>query len=464
MLQISDDRVPALLAVLESGFVFRKLGICYDLRSEPEAFPRPTLPQANETRAGKPDWTGRIGGLADCARNHGLLFDGYLLRVESGWSGGEEERIFDRLIGGLIRLATVGPKNYLIRGLTPDGRGFPGRTDADSHLYWAWAALRAHGTAAIALESQQKVANIAAKWMRRLKKDGFAIPPVHGSGPADEHLTVLDGESGPKLLALVAVALAITGAGEWATLLASLATENEGARLAPPPAELPIERLLALQVALHLLTQADPEKERRRVAREHMHAIAAAAEPHLDAFAGLDEAILGETPDLDWRSLPAGEEDGAGPVVPESWRRLEHERETAGRAVAAALCQLLVGEKRVAEPHAPVMARMLSETPWERLWSASALAPMLSVHGRGAEMGLWDERLQTYDPGGVAMPSLVARFLEDDYDDNHPEQAGHTESRKKPTQPAPDERGGDEGGGNKKRRRRRRRKKSKNKA
>ncbi len=444
-----SETMHRVVVALEEGFVFRKLGLCYDYRASPKEFPRKTLPTANETKQNKPDACARGSGMAECARNGALLFDGYLLRLESGFAGSGEERVFDRLIGGLIRIATTAPKGYLARGLTPDGRGYYGWTDPDSHLFWAFAAWRAVHTAAIAPESQDKLKNIVGKWIQRLQRDKFAIPALAGKPPVDEPLDRADAETGAKLLAMLAVAAEISGDANWAGILEEKANEVDKARLAAPFAGEEVvspQRLLAVQLAYLILGRLDPDEDRRALVRERALEIGRRATPHLDAWRKLDPAILEETPELDWRAAQTGK--GEPFVFPESWRRIDHERETVAATMQAALTILLAREAELAAEHAPQMRAALQEIPWEKIWLAAAIAPALSVHARGVELELWEAELLDYSRSDCIEESLVRPYLAEDFDEKHPEKAGHSESPAKPEEEKP------------KKRRRRRRKKS----
>ncbi len=429
-----NDCLRGALQILEAGFIYRKLGLCYDYVSLPGEFPRKTLPTAREGREGKPNPGGQGTGMAGCTQNGGLLFDGYLLRLECGVAQPGEGRIFDRLIGGLIRTATTAPRNYLVRGLTPDGRGFYPATDVDSHLLWAWSAWRGCRTAAIAKESQVKIENIAGKWMLRLERDGFRIPTVTGGESDCGRLDALDWRHGPKLLALLAVAADITGEAKWRQAYARKAAEGEGARLT---AELPGEiesatELLYLQVALHLLAALEADEARRAQIRERQREVALKAVPFLDRYQNLKPQILEETPDLDWRRL-AGK-DGADEEsslsaegLPLSWRRLAHEADTVRASLEAGLTLVLAGERDLAAPHAPQMTACLRAAPWDKLWLAGTIAPALSLHARGMELGLWDEEALTEALALDAVIPNAALYLAEDYDEENPGKAGHVE-------------------------------------
>ena len=47
MPELIGEEVPQVLEVISSSFMFRKLGICYDLKALPDEFPRKSLPTAH---------------------------------------------------------------------------------------------------------------------------------------------------------------------------------------------------------------------------------------------------------------------------------------------------------------------------------------------------------------------------------------------------------------------------------
>ncbi len=428
MPELLDNRVRELQAVLEECFLFRKLGLCYDYGTTPEDFPRNTLPVSDETRRGIPNRSGLYTGINRSAENNALLFDGYLLRVECGFAGENDERILDRLIGGLIRTATSGPKGFLIRGLSPDGRGFYPTSSVDAHLLWAFSLWRGATTAAIAPESQGKMQNIAAKWINRIEQDAFRITAIDDGPSPEGALDAADAETGPKLLALLAVAGAVTGEEKWLERLNAFAAADDGVRIAPPPETVTDPaRVLRLQIAWHLLRQLDPDEARRAEAPSRMGVLARRAATHLGAFRSLDPAVLEETPALDWRAAIGTDAKEEPPPLPPEWARVRHEAETAGAAAQGALALLLAPETELVEAYAEEMAAALTETPWERLLLADAVAPVVAVHGRGVERGLWDEALLHRGSLAESVLPTATTYLAEDYDEAHPDRAGHTE-------------------------------------
>ncbi len=432
-----EEKIREIMGLLEQKYIYRKLGVCYDYASPPDEFPRKTLPTAAEARAGKPNAAGLGTGMADSTRNHALIFDGYLLRLELGIGDSEQERIFDRLIGGLIRIATAAPKGFLVRGLTPDGRGFYAQSSLEAHLFWAFAAWRAWRTAAIAQESQGKIQNIVSRWLSRLQQDRYCIRPLGGGQVPGIELTARDTMSGTVLLALLAMGGDITGQAKWREQYLQMFEADGCARLGWNLAESEVSPrvLLALQTALHVILQLDDDEGRSGLVREKMRLLASCAAGFVDRYSGCKEQILSENPDLDWRSLKGDEDSVSMPVfagkafsIPLTWRRLLHEAETVQAAADAALVLLLTGDRELVEMHADEIRGCILRVPWDKLWLAGALAPVPAVHARGVELGLWEEELLQREFVLANMDNLVAAYLEDDFDDQNPSRAGHTEA------------------------------------
>ena len=78
----------------------------------------------------------------NCVLNNALLFDGLASRFEIGFASEQDDVIFDRLIGGTIRLGTVAPKSIIVRGLTGDGRYFYPESLLNTVVLWVFTAWR----------------------------------------------------------------------------------------------------------------------------------------------------------------------------------------------------------------------------------------------------------------------------------------------------------------------------------
>ena len=79
MTDLLNDRIQAAMNILADNFVFRKLGLCYDLRSASDDFPGKTLPTAKEISQQKPDARGTFTGMAEIGAN---VFD----RINAEWN------------------------------------------------------------------------------------------------------------------------------------------------------------------------------------------------------------------------------------------------------------------------------------------------------------------------------------------------------------------------------------------
>lgn len=464
MTSVLRDTMISMIQAIESGFLFRKLGICYDYRAADGSFPPSTLPDAREISQHLPNPTGRGTGLEGSWQTGAILLDAMLLRVEYGYATPEEDRLFDRLIGGLIRLGAMGNKGTLIRSLAVDGRSAYPEVDADVHLYWAFHAWRAYSTAAIAPESQEKLENIGSKWIHRLMRDEFSLERVNGE--PDRSLLEPDAEQGCKLLAILAAAWGLTDEEELADLFDKKRLEAGGIRIAgelPDEAKTPM-RLLAMQLAWSVLRECAPQETLRDDAPARMKKIAAEAIRHLQASAPLDIPLLSSTPTFDWRTV----DDSVFSTWPTGWERMAYEVEAVQNRLAAVLTLFLAGDRELALPHAEGIASFLESLGTATLCHALSPALVLSCHAHGVELGLWDPDLAEYAFSFDGQANLVDKYMGEDYDEAHPEQAGHTESRRRPleTVALPDEggRGGEKGGsssGGRNKRRRRRRKRTK---
>lgn len=449
-----DESIRTAQAVIEQKFLFRKLGLPFDYASSPDDFPSKFFATSKEARTNTPNPSGLGGGFYYSCRNHALLFDGYLLRVELGIESPGDEGILDRLIGGLIRLATVAPKSFLVGGLAPDGRGFYGRPLRENHAAWAFGIMRGLTTAAISPESQEKFRSIAQKWMDRIRRDRLRLQTVDGRSAPGGDLTRLDGDMGPFYLAMLLTAARASGEERDARAYAAAAEEGEGARLSgfAPEGGWGVESmgdLLWRQAALAVIRAWETDEGRLGVVGERMRENANAAAAHVDAWRGCEVSGLGAV-DLGWRNFPKVPLSVSpyGFETPESWERFVVEGRVAG-ALAAGYVMALTGEAGVLGLGGEGLEACLRGMDWGGLVMLNAVAPAIGLHGRGVELGLWDRELydehRVVDMGEL---SLAARYLEEDYDERNPEKAGHR------AVPRPERA---EGGGGQKRRRRRRR-------
>ena len=452
-----DDTVRRTMAAVEQKFLFRKIGLPFDYASSPDDFPSKAFANAKEARANLPNPGGLGGGYHYSCRNHALLFDGYLLRMELGIEGSGDEAIFDRLIGGLIRLATVAPKSFLISGLAADGRGFYGQASLDNHLAWAFAVFRGLATPVISPESQEKFRSIAGKWMDRVKREKFHLHSVDGKPIASGDFSRADPEFGPFLLAMLLTTARASGDEKDYELYGAMAEEGRRARLASfrdDEVREDTHRRLWRQAAFALLADFDPEPSRAALARDRLRANARSASRRIGDWREWKAPPAGFDLNLDWRKRPRAsfEKSPLGFIPHASWAVIDGERSLAA-ALHAMYVMLLAGDAELLEPHQAEMEECLSVVPWFDLVSLNAAAPVVGVHARGVELGLWDKTL--YDSRRVVPvleSALSAKYLAPDYDARNPGQAGHRSV-------SVDNRGGEaeekNGGGKRKRRRRR---------
>ncbi len=451
-----NDAVQRALAAVEQKFLFRKIGLPFDYASNPDDFPSKAFANAKEARNNLPNPTGLGGGYHYSCRNHALLFDSYLLRLEMGIEAPGDEAILDRLIGGLIRLATIAPKSFLVGGLAPDGRGFHAQPRLDNHVAWAFAVFRGLATSAISPESQEKFRSIAGKWIERVKREKFRLHTVDGKPVPDGDFSRPEPGTGPHLLAMLLTAARASGEGKDHELYAAMAEEEGRARLQPLrdcDIQEDMQSMLWRQAALALLAGNDPEPSRAALARGRLRDNAQTASRRIVTWREWTPPPAESALDLDWRKRPrvSPDESPLGFLPHESWALLEAERNLE-TALDAMYIMLLAADAEFVEPHAAEMEECLAGVPWEGLSGLNAVAPVAGVHARGLELGLWDKAL--YDSHRVtpsSETSFSAKYLEPDYDADNPDKAGH---RSEPPGKRKDEPPGKSDGKKKRRRRR----------
>ncbi len=426
-----DAIVRSAQAAIEDKFLFRKLGLPFDYASSPDDFPSKFFANSREARTNQPNPSGLGGGYHFTARNHALLFDSYLLRLELGIEGPGDEAILDRLIGGLIRLATVAPKSFLVGGLAPDGRGFFGLPQRVNHAAWMFAVNRGLATAAISLESQEKFRSIAGKWIDRVRRERFRLHSVDGKPVPGGDFSLAEPDNGPLLLAMLLTAARVSNEDRDWEAYAVAAEENNRARLnsfTPDggwAGKLP--DLLWRQGAWSIIAQLDRESARRDLARDRMREYARVAAGFCGEWRKWDRSLLDTPVDLDWRKcrkVPA-DESPYGFVPPESWARLDGEKHLEN-TLAAGYVLLLAGDPETAADPAAELEECLRSVPWNECASLNALAGMIGVHGRGLEMGLWDVGLyESMHVGPASETSYAAKYMEPRYDEENSDKAGH---------------------------------------
>lgn len=448
-----DNAVRQAQAAIEQKFLFRKIGLPFDYASKPDDFPSKCFATAKEARSNQPNAAGLGAGFHFTCRNHAVLFDSYLLRLETGIEAPGDEAILDRLIGGLIRLATVAPKSFLVGGLAPDGRGFYGQTRKENHAAWAFAVTRGLFTAAISPESQEKFRSIIGKWMDRIRREKYRLNSIDGKQLPGGDLSQPEPDAGPFLLSMLLTAARASGDAKDFQAYETAAEENARARLTAFASVAPMTDLMWRQAALSLIAQGDPDETRKELARERMKEYALAAAKHI-ADVNLWEPSLTEIEvDIDWRKFPKTplQDSPYGFTPPDSWRKLDGEAHLES-GLSAAYTIMLTGNKELADDCAETIGACLRDVDWSHMSGLNALVRAVGVHARGAELGLWDAGL--YDSRRESPSSEVsfaAKYLEPDYDDENPAKAGHAS----PPAPPPKPEGGN--GGGKRRRRKKRR-------
>ncbi|MDR1613648.1 MAG: hypothetical protein LBT97_12830 [Planctomycetota bacterium] len=425
-----DEAVRQAQNAVETKFLFRKLGLPFDFASGPDDFPSRNFAAARETRVGEPNPHGLGAGFSHSCRNHALLFDGYLARIELGIETPSDEMILDRLIGGLIRLATMAPKSFLVGGLAADGRGFYGAADWRNHAAWSFAALRGHQTAAISPESQEKFRSIAGKWLERLKRDQYRVLSVDGKPSPDGDLSADNPLIGPVYLAILLAGALAGGDPEALALYAAAASPGGSARLSPAPEDWSgaDDAMLWRQVGLSVVAKHDPDPDRAATAKKRMAESARSALRGIGRWREWDDSLLGVDVDLNWRDrprAPEAETGGLGFRPHQSWERIARER-AIHDALASMLIVLLAGDRELAEAAEPEIGACIGGIPWNGMVWLDAVAPLIAIHARGAELELWDRGLyaarRVEDQAEV---SIAAKYLEPAYDRDHPDQAGH---------------------------------------
>ena len=430
-----SDIAGSALKLLSESFVFRKLGICYDYYCAPNAIPNPLLPHAKDIKQGLPNPAGLGSGMADCALNNALLCDAFSTRLEIGFGTAEDDKVFDRIIGGIIRLATIAPKNSVIRGLSPDGKSYYPQSGHAAALYWAFSAWRAATTPAVASESQGKIRNICQHWMENLEQNGFVLP---NNDPA---LTAADWVGGILKPALLAVAFALSGNEKWRALALAELRLSDAAPERLPDSAGRAENLFAMQLSLYLLREilgtdrptpahADEpstEKTAAAVANDFgntltapMTVLADAAAKILAKYPELALNTLDDRPELDWHAV---KEDGALP-----WNRIIAENAGIADPALAMLTILWAADAATVQRHAPQIQEFLRFVPWEKVWLGRALTAAALGHALGVARGLWEENLREYQLAFDGKSSLVERFLDPAYDENNPDKSGPTEA------------------------------------
>ena len=381
---------------LEHNFVFRKLGVVYDYAAPKGQFPSPVLPALKDVREKIPNAAGLGTGMGDSARLTCILFDAYATRLELGLARPEEDRIVDRLTGGLIRIGTTAPDGRLVRGIAPDGRTHYPTVSASVLTWYAHALWRAVRSSVVAAESQTKLKDITGKWMGSLANAQYAY-----AGLAKDAGTLLfpaDDESatawlaGIRSLHLVCIAAVATGEARWSGER-DLAIDREGQHLSASLPEALTSTSDLLDCAV-ILADLSPMNLPTILAEGIVRLRRAVAERLLASYAAPTLAPLadGETIDFEWRGkLETGgvSEEEIRTRIHTCWPRLAEE-DAVTDAAEAALAIFLSADKDCIERLAPRCEALFEETPWTSMTCARALPAALYAHALGHESGLWD--------------------------------------------------------------------------
>ncbi len=403
---ISDDGRPCLsenvnsaTVHLEESFIFRKMGIVFDYASRPGDFPRAALPKKKDIESGKPNVAGIGTGIGECLDNTCLLLDGYLTRIELGISQGNDERIMDRLIAGLIRLGTVSQRKRIVRGFTPDGRFYYNSYSAINCTYYAHGLLRAFETPTVSPESQIKLRDIGNKWMLAFKSNNFEMPGIVNEKniliPLDSMSEEKRWENRIRIIHLIAV-MQHMKKGNWDEMYKEYAFDEGGdfkVKAVLPETLTDSAKLMSLQIALSDLARLKKEGAeitninllRKKISFRCLNAIKNFTPPTLAE--DITEATLDWREDLVEGNVTLGELKNR---TKDAWPRIKEEMDMVFPAISSALCVMLSGDEDLIKEYAGFIEKIIAGVEWSKLWTATSIAPLLLVHALGHEYSLWD--------------------------------------------------------------------------
>lgn len=199
--------------------------ILVDYADEEGRFPRPT---PEECREGKPNALGWWTPVENGSMFNGMYLDGICTRWQH--TRAEADRIkAQRLVKGLLRLASLGPPGFIARGVATDGRTpYPmGSNDQTMPwLYGLWRYLRSD------LATGAERAEIVAKFVELasvLESKGWRMPCLEGApSPFRGTFANFTWECAPRLLFLLKATHDLTGEARWDQLYHRLAQESGG--------------------------------------------------------------------------------------------------------------------------------------------------------------------------------------------------------------------------------------------
>ena len=414
--ELLNDITNAALNKLSSEFIYRKLGLCFDYPTKTGTFPLRTLPRADEVCNNKPNTSGKDTGMYNCILNNALLFTGLASRFEIGFASELDDIIFDRLIGGTIRLGTVAPKNVIIRGLTGDGRYFYPESTLDTALLWIFTTWRTVSTTAVSIESQQKLINITTRWINKVSNQNYKIKedaePINFDNVLDKI----------KFSAILAVCAKVLNNESWGKAF----YEKFSGEFSLPES-INISELLNIQIALNTISDIFNEDSKiTAITLPLMQKIANKALPAINKYKELNTELLDIEFNSDWREFST---DNNTPTPVQ--QRISNENESITTAAHAMLILLYSNDTKLIQSNKTYLTEVIKSIPWDKLILASSLTPLAEIHTKGVEFKLWDEKLFEYNISFEAEASLVAEFLEQDYDNKHKDKAGHINPPKK---------------------------------
>ena len=376
----------------------------------------------------------------NCVLNNALLFDGLASRFEFGFASEQDDVVFDRLIGGTIRLGTAAPKNIIVRGLTGDGRYFYSEFLLNTAVLWVFTAWRTVRTTAVAVESQQKIINITSRWSNKFCNRGYRI--FEDAQPLD----ITDNLNLIKLCGILAVCGDIAGNADWQKDF----LEKFTGKLALPQ-DMSEEDILVTQLILYAVSEIYADDAGvMEVVLPLMREIAKKAAANISKYLEFTGDVASEEFNPDWRAFSA-----ESPTSDQL--RVLNEEETVSVALQSIYALLYSRDSEQIKNYKDEIIKALKAVCWDKLILATSLTPLAGIHAKGVEYKLWDDDLAEYTLSFNAEDSLVANFLQDDYDENNGDKAGHVESpAKKPVIELPHE----EQKSTKKKRKRRRKNRS----
>ncbi len=188
-------------------------------------FPRPT---PAECRAGKPNALGWWTATENGSMFSGMYLDGAVLRAKATGAPVDRTRA-QRLVKGLLRLASLGPPGFIARCVATDGRTpYPMGSDDQTGpwFYGLWRYVHE------GLAEPEERAVIVAKFVevaRVLESSGWRMPCNEGApSPYRGTFAGHSWQHAPRLLFLLKATHALTGDAHWDELYRAAVAERGG--------------------------------------------------------------------------------------------------------------------------------------------------------------------------------------------------------------------------------------------